>query len=299
MKTRFLNITNFSIAFLCLWTPLAQAKLVEEVIKVPVKVFNTYGKAFERDIVVTVHYDNAQPKPYPIAIINHGRAAKPEERANFGRATNITNARWLAAMGFMVASPTRFGYGDTGGYDVEDSGTCNNKKYPPSYEAAAAQTEYVLSALQQRTDTVKDRSLVIGQSFGGATTIAVAAKNLPGVLTTINFAGGGGGNPETNPLNPCGSNHLKAMFATYGETAKTPTLWVYTENDQWMGPKYPKEWFEAYKAKSGTGEFLLLPPNGTDGHGVFARDPAAWRVQVLQFIKANGFPDLKEVETNK
>lgn len=59
MKARFLNITNFSIVLLCLWTPLAQAKLVEEVIKVPVKVFNTYGKAFERDIVVTVHYDNA------------------------------------------------------------------------------------------------------------------------------------------------------------------------------------------------------------------------------------------------
>ena len=163
-------------------------------------------------------------------------------------------------MGFMVASPTRFGYGVTGGDDVEDSGTCNNKKYPPSYEAAAAQTEYFLSALQQRTDTVKDRSLVIGQSFGGAIAIAVAAKNLPGVLTTVNFAGGGGGNPEINPLNSCGSNHLKAMFATYGETAKTPILWVYTENDQLMGPKYPKEWFEAYKAKSVTGEFLLLHP---------------------------------------
>ncbi len=263
MRTKYLNIANFSIAFTCvltLFTSSAQAKLVEEVIKVPVKVFDTYGKAFERDIVVTIHYDNAQPKPYPIAIINHGRAAKPEERLSFGRATNITNARWLASMGFLVASPTRFGYGVTGGEDVEDSGTCNSKTYPPAYEAAATQTQYVLTALQQRSDTVKNRSLVIGQSFGGTTAIAIAAKNLPGVIATINFAGGGGGNPETNPLNPCGSNRLKAMFATYGETAKTPTLWVYTENDQWMGPKYPKEWFEAYKAKSGTGEFLFLPP---------------------------------------
>lgn len=60
-----------------------------------------------------------------------------------------------------------------------------------------------------------------------------------------------------------------------------------------------KKYTPAYKAKSGTGEFLFLPPNGTDGHGVFARDPAAWRTQVLQFMKANGFADLKEPEGSK
>ena len=299
MKTRFLYITNFSIAFLCLWTPLAQAKLVEEVIKVPVKVFNTYGKAFERDIVVTVHYDNAQPKPYPIAIINHGRAAKPEERANFGRATNITNARWLASMGFLVASPTRIGYGITGGEDLEDTGACNKKNYPPGYKAGVDQTLQILQALRQRPNAAPDKGLVLGQSFGGTIAIGVAAQNPLGIQATINFAGGGGGNPEINPMQPCGTANLEQMFSNYGKTAKTPTLWIYTENDQWMGPKYPKEWFEAYKAKSGTGEFLFLPPNGTDGHSVFSRDPAAWRTQVLQFMKANGFPDLKEVETNK
>jgi homoserine acetyltransferase len=100
-------------------------------------------------------------------------------------------------------------------------------------------------------------------------------------------------------MQPCGTANLEQMFSNYGKTAKTPTLWVYTENDQWMGPKYPKEWFEAYKAKSGTGEFLFLPPNGTDGHGIFSRDPAAWRPQVMQFLKNNGFSDLKETETSK
>lgn len=54
MKTRFLNIANFSIALLCLWTPISQAKFVEEIIKVPVKASNSYGKTSEQDIVVTL-----------------------------------------------------------------------------------------------------------------------------------------------------------------------------------------------------------------------------------------------------
>ena len=303
MKTRFLNITNFSIALLCLWIPIAQAKLVEQIIKVPIAIVDLYGKTTERVVVVTLHFDDAffkaTAKPYPIAIINHGRHAKPEERVNFGRATNITNARWLASMGFLVASPTRIGYGVTGGEDLEDSGTCSRKNYLPAYKTGIDQTLQILQALRQRPDVAPDGGLILGQSFGGTIAIGVAAQNPPGILATINFAGGGGGNPETQPMQPCGTATLEQMFSTYGKTAKIPTLWVYTENDQWMGPKYPKEWFEAYKAKSGTGEFLFLPPNGTDGHGVFARDPAAWRPQVLQFMKNNGFPDFKDADASK
>lgn len=310
MKIKYLNIANLSITltcFLALFTSSTQAKLVTEIIKVPVSVANMYGKITERDVVVTLLHDDAfykdtpstSAKTYPIAIINHGRAPKPEERAAFGRATNITNARWLASMGFLVASPTRIGYGITGGEDLEDTGACNKKNYPPGYKAGIDQTLQILQTLRQRPDIAQDKGLVLGQSFGGTIAIGVAAQNPPGIQATINFAGGGGGNPETNPMQPCGTANLEQMFSNYGKTAKIPTLWVYTENDQWMGPKYPKEWFEAYKAKSGTGEFLFLPPNGTDGHGLFSRDPAAWRVQVMQFMKANGFADLKEVEGSK
>jgi dienelactone hydrolase len=274
----------------------AHAKLVEEVIKVPVKASNAYGKVTEQDAVVTLFYDDTAPKPYPIAIINHGRSVKPEQRAAFGRSTSITNARWLASMGFLVAVPTRIGYGVTGGEDLEDTGDCNRKNYPPGYEAAAAQTLQVLAAVRLRPDVLPDRTLVVGQSYGGTTAITVAAKNPVGVQATLNFAGGGGGNPETHAQQPCGANRLKSMFATYGETSRIPTLWVYTENDQWMGPTYPREWFDAFKYKGGIGEFVLFPPNGKDGHGLFTQAPDVWRPKALEFLKANGFPELKAVE---
>ena len=270
-----------------------QARLIEKIIKVPVKVTNAYGKVIEQEVVVSTYHDSDAPQPYPIALINHGRSVKPEERAAFGRSTSITNARWFAAMGFLVVVPTRLGYGVSGGEDVEDTGGCSNKNYPPGYEAAAVQTLQVLDAIRQRPDVLPNRTLVLGQSFGGATAITVAAKNPPGVVATINFAGGGGGNPLTQPQEPCAPNRLKAMFADYGRSARIPTMWVYTENDQWMGPKYPREWFDAFKAEGGVGELVLFPPNGKDGHSLFTQDPEVWRPKALAFLRANGYSELK------
>ena len=288
-RNRYSRITaSFLLAILGFAAFSAQAKLIEEIIKVPVKVTDFYGKVMERDVVVTVFYDNAKPKPYPVAIINHGRAPYPEQRAALGRSTSITNARWLAGLGYMVAAPTRIGYGVTGGEDVEDTGDCNKKNYPPSYNAGADQTVQVLNALRKRPDVSPDKGLVLGQSMGGSIAISTAAQNPPGIQATINFAGGGGGNPETHPGEPCRPDNLERMFGNYGKTAKIPTLWVYTDNDQWMGAKYPKQWFDAFKANGGVGEYLALPANGADGHGVFTRDPAAWRPQVTEYLRGLG-----------
>jgi len=198
----------------CAAPPLVHAKLVQEIIKIPMTVSNAYGKEETRDVVVTVFVDNATPAPHPIMVIGHGRAAEAEKRIAMGRWTQITNATWFSKMSFLVAVPTRIGYGVTGGEDLEDSGTCARKNYPPGYAAAAVQTLKVLDVMRQRSDTAKDRAIVVGQSFGGATAITVAAQNPAGVQATINFAGGGGGNPETMPQNPCGQPALKTICSS-------------------------------------------------------------------------------------
>lgn len=270
----------------------AQAKMVEEVIQVAVKVADTYGKLIEQEVVVTVSHEDTLPPPYRIAIFNHGRSVLPEERLAFGRGKFSVNSRWLTSLGFLVAVPTRIGYGVTGGEDIEDTGSCDNKNYPPGYEAAAVQMLAVLDVLKQRSDTIKDRTLFMGQSFGGATAITLAAKNPPGVQAAINFAGGGGGNPKTQPGRPCGTVRLKRMFAAYGDTARIPTLWIYSENDQWMG-SYPREWFDAFKEKGGVGELIVFPPHGADGHFLFNAAPEVWRPAVLNFLRVHGYPELK------
>jgi dienelactone hydrolase len=268
-----------------------QAKLVEEVIKVPVKVSNAYGRVFEHEIVATVWFDDAAPKPYPIAVLNHGRAVKPDERNAIGRAKFSAASRWLTRFGFLVVVPTRMGYGETGGEDVEDTGTCNRKNYPPGYEAGTQQTVAALEAVRQRPDAAKDKVIFMGQSFGGSIAITAASKPIPGLVATINFAGGGGGNPETRRQLPCSTAGLKKMFADYGKTAKVPTLWVYTENDQWMGPTFPREWFDAFKEAGGNGEFVMFPPFGDDGHSLFSKGPEIWQPRVGEFLKGVGFKE--------
>jgi dienelactone hydrolase len=267
----------------------AMARLVEEQRDVEVSVVDAYNKPVTRAIKLTIFHDDKTPAPRPVIVINHGRAAEAAERASMGRARFSDTAKWFAGMGFAVAVPTRIGYGVTGGDDVEETGTCTRRNYPPGYLAAAEQTMTVLRFMHERDDTVKDRDVVLGQSFGGATSIAVSSLAPPGVVTAINFAGGGGGNPKTQPQQPCSPVQLERMFAQFGKTSRMPTLWVYTENDMYFGPRYPREWFEAFQKAGGVGEFVQFPPHGEDGHGLFVKHPATWRPLVLDFLRKQGF----------
>lgn len=267
----------------------AQAALKEEVIRLRAQVSNMYGLVVEQEFVVTVLTDDSTNQQHkPIAIVLHGRAADAVKRASLGRAVYKANSQWLAEQGFVVAVPTRIGYGVSGGPDVEDSGSCNRKNYLPAYQAAADQTLIVLKHLQQRADVDKDKAVVIGQSFGGATAVTLAAMNPIGLRAVINFAGGGGGNPATHVGQPCAPYLLEQMFAKYGETALIPTLWIYTENDQWMGAEYPVQWHRAFIKAGGAGEFVQFGPNGKDGHGLFTQDPDVWRSRVKSFFEQQG-----------
>jgi dienelactone hydrolase len=272
----------------------APAAVVEQQFDLPVRVTNAWGKAVAQPIRVTVFIDDATPAPRPILLINHGRAAEATARASMGRARFGEASRWFAERGFLVAVPTRIGYGVSGGEDVEDSGPCGNRNYPPVYRAAADQSLQLLDVLRAREDTLKDRTVIVGQSFGGATAVALAALKPPGVVAAINFAGGGGGDPKTHPKQPCSPGLLKRLFAGYGETARMPMLWVYTENDRYFGPKLPREWAQAFREAGGQAEFTQFAPHGEDGHQLFARFPQVWQPVVADFLRRQGFDAMKD-----
>jgi dienelactone hydrolase len=272
----------------------AQAKVVEEQFDLPVQVSDAYGKRIEHSIKVTVFSDDAIPGPKPVIVINHGRAGEAAQRAAMGRSRFPQASQWFAREGFIVALPTRIGYGATGGEDVEDSGTCARRNYPPGYLAAAAQAIATLDAVRARPDAMKDRSVILGQSYGGATAVAVASLNPPGVVASINFAGGGGGDPKGHPQRPCSPQLLKRMYTQFAATAHMPMLWAYTENDQYWGPAYPREWVEAFNQAGGKAEFVQFGPHGDDGHALFARFFDVWRPAVADFLRKQGF-DIKDL----
>jgi dienelactone hydrolase len=277
-----------AVAAVALFALPASAALVESQFALTVKVSDAYGKPTERPVVVTTFFDDATPVPRPLLVLNHGRAGNTAARAALGRARYAEHAAWFARLGFLVAVPTRIGYGVTGGEDVEDNGRCDAKHYPPSLAAAADQVQAVLAHLRARPDVASDRGLVAGQSVGGAAAIAVAARGLPGVQAAINFAGGSGGDPQGRPRRPCQANRLERLFADYGRSTHVPTLWIYAANDLYFGEKHPRRWFDAFREAGGTGEFQLFPPHGDDGHTLFNEQPQAWRPLVLDFLRRHG-----------
>src|SRR4051794_12192043 len=199
-------------------TPGLQAALVEEVFELPVTVRTIYNQVSTQNIQVTSWRDDGREKA-PFLILNHGRPASAANFAKMGRQRYTENSRYFVSLGFVVLIPTRVGYGSSGGEDVEYSGTCQGKLYDPVFKAAAAQTLAVLEHAKTLSYVDTSRGVVVGQSFGGATAIAAASMNPPGVVAAINFAGGGGGDPDNRPEHPCRPDLLEKVLAGYGKTS--------------------------------------------------------------------------------
>ena len=268
---------------------VASAKLVEEQIDLPVKVQDRHGQIHAQDIRVTVFWDDASPVPRTPVVLQHGRATTLAKRQAFGRARYGDASRWLARRGFVVAVPTRIGYGVSGGDDVEDSGPCARRQFVPAYRAGAEQTLAALRHLRARPEVSQDKALFMGQSFGGATALAAASLRPQGLTAVINFAGGGGGDPVGHPGQPCSEPAMKAMLGSYGRSVQVPTLWLYAENDLFFGPDHPQAWAEAFRAAGGQVEFVQFPPHGDDGHLLFTQFPAVWQPVVADFLRRQGF----------
>ena len=106
------------------------------------------------------------------------------------------------------------------------------------------------------------------------------------MLAGVNFAGGGGGRPDTHPEQPCSVERMTQLFASYGATARIPTLWVYSRNDKFWGPELPRVWHKAFTDRGGTGEFVSLPEYKSDGHPSFTGAPEAWKPAFEAFLKS-------------
>lgn len=269
-------------------TAPASAVVFEEVVDLPVEVKNRFGLEVSQTIRVGILRDDAAVTPQPFLVLGHGRPANG----------NFTGYKWTSyrkqgnyfvSKGFAVFIPLRVGYGETGGPDVEEGGSCTTKDYDFSYAVGGLQTRKVVDYARTRPYINRDKGVIAGQSFGETLAIEAAAQNIPGVIAAINFAGGGGGDPVGRPERPCRADKLQTLFAGYGRMAKVPTLWLYSENDHYWGNSLPREWFDAFTDAGGRGEFVRLSPvPDADGHLAFSRSMKEWTPQVDRFLKSLG-----------
>lgn len=279
------------ILILFLFCNSSFARIIEEIIEVPVSVSNsnfTNNPKFEQKITVTIWRDDAIKKA-PYLLFSHGRAGTDQERGKFGRSSEKRNSEYFVSKGFTVILPTRIGYGVSGGPDADYSGACGNKNYLEARKVAIDQSKQVLNHVFDLSYIDKTKGIVVGQSVGGFTTIGLSAENISGLKGAINFAGGDGGDPIKSAEKPCGDYLIKDTFAKYGASNKVPTLWLYSVNDKFWGEQLPKDWFAAFQKAGGKGQFISLPAYKEDGHSIFRGDLNAWKNDFEKFIKEIGF----------
>jgi dienelactone hydrolase len=255
--------------------------LNEQVFRVAVS-----GNGAESHIVVTLFRPRGSG-PFPLVVINHGSPRNALARRLVSRYVYRAASTEFVNRGYAVALPTRRGYGDSGGEWAENYGSCNS----PDYYAAGLETARDITATVNAMATLpfidRTRVVLVGHSAGGWGSLAAITEPPAGTVAVINFAAGRG---SRGPENVCGEQRLIEAAARYGERAKIPSLWIYSENDKFFGPRLAQALFAAYKKGGAKAEFVTAPATGDDGHNYFLRDVSNWTLTVDKFLRELALP---------
>jgi dienelactone hydrolase len=224
--------------------------------------------------------------PFPLLVMNHGTTMSAPQRADFPMLEFEAAALWFVNQGFVVAAPQRTGHGETGGLFFESQRLCEVTHFRAAGLAAAGNILATINYMLTQSFVQQSKVVVLGQSAGGWSSLALASLNPPMVRAVIDFVGGRGGHFQGKPNNNCQPDHLVEAAGKFGSTARIPTLWIYLENDTFFGPALSKRMVEAWRAAGGSAEYHLLATFGDDGH-FFIHHPDAvpiWAPIVQEFL---------------
>lgn len=235
-------------------------------------------------------YRPAGKGPFKLAVINHGSNEDSRERQTMGMPQFPALTDWLLKRGYAVVIPERPGHGATGGPYIESQGSCGFPDYVKAGFGTALSIDATIDFMTRQPFVKRTGVLVVGNSAGGWGALALASQNPPQVAAIINFAGGRGGRNHNQPEHNCAADRLVAAAATFGKTARLPTLWLYAENDTYFAPALSRQLADAFVQSGGRAEYHLLPPVGVEGHALIqtAGKDASWAAVLAAFL--HGLP---------
>jgi dienelactone hydrolase len=288
--TRWLRVLLLAVAVAGCASALAQsdldASLRETVHTVPV--------AGTDSTIVITSFRPPGAGPFPWIVLSHGTATTAEANRAIGRYRPLPPIREWVRRGYAVVAPVRRGYGASGGQQFGDAyGGCARPDFRRAGEGAALDLLATVAWAKAESDLDGKRWLLVGQSAGGFASIYTAAKQPEGLVAVLAFAPGRGGDPEKRPGEPCASDQMAALYASIAPRVAVPVLWFYAENDQFIGPRVQKLWFESFRSAGGRGELVVIPPFPERvGHGVFpsTRGIPLWTSAVSRFFATYGLP---------
>lgn len=222
--------------------------------------------------------------PSPLVAMTHHTSGDPVRNGDPRHGVYPHAVAWLVERGYAVAVVHRRGYGLTGGERAETF-ACRRPNHFGAGRADAADLGAAIDALTALPFIRRGGVIVIGQSTGGWAAATLAAENHPAVAGIVNFGGGRRGRSgETGQT--CALDELVRDAAHIGRRARTPSLWLYTQNDQSFPPDLARRMADAYRGAGGALDFMMLPPFGQDGHALLPnpRGMAVWGPIVERFI---------------
>jgi len=245
---------------------------VAESVRIPFALPGATAAAITLEAAV---YRPASGTRFPLAVVNHGDPgpSHPDERRAMHPAYDVLRT-WLVDHGYAVIVPMRRGFGSSDGDVAEDSGSCHNPDYVASGLAGADDIEAALAYMRRQPFVVSNRIVLVGHSSGGFGSLAEASRRPQGGVAVVNFAGGRG---QVGPGDVCSPDKLVAAMGAFGTTTRVPTLWIYSENDQYFSP--------AFAAGSPQAEFFAAPPYDSSGHTLVNHAGTGWESVVDAFLK--------------
>lgn len=218
--------------------------------------------------------------PFPIVIINHGKASGNPRLQ--GRFRPLGAARYFLARGYAVVVPMRQGFSKSTGSYID--GGCNVES---NGRVAAGDVVATLDYITTQPWADRSHILVIGQSHGGWTTLAFGTHAYAGVKGLVNFAGG---LRQDNCTYWQGG--LIAAAGAYGAETSLPSLWFYGDNDSYWPTPVWHAMYENYMAKGGKGRLVAFGEFGTDSHSMFhaAAGAPIWEPEITRFLQETGMP---------
>lgn len=230
--------------------------------------------------------------PFPWLMLSHGTATTAEANRAIGRYRPLNPVREWVRRGYAVLVPVRRGYGASGGDKFGDAyGSCRKPDFRRAGEGAALDLLATVEWAKAQPDLDARRWLLVGQSAGGFASIYTASKHPEGLVAVLAFSPGRGGNPDTRRGEPCASDRMAELFAAIAPQIAVPVLWFYAENDECIGPRVQKLWFESFRAAGGRGVLIVTPPFPyARGHGVFPARAGVpiWTAAVARFSRSQG-----------
>jgi len=214
-------------------------------------------------------------------IINHGKDLGRPDRQPRDRFYHMAMA--FVQRGYAVMVPMRQGFANSTGRYRDHGCDMTANGYTQADDVFDA-----LNYAREQPWVDAERIVIAGQSYGGLATIALGARDLPGVRGLINFAGG-----LRDDSNRCAwRSALVSAFAEYGAKSKIPSLWMYGENDSLFGLELADRMHTAFEQGGGLAHLVKFPAFKRDAHGMLAsRDGAkVWLADTEKFLQQVGMP---------